>query len=82
MMPMVKGVAATLLWYDFPNVFRFFAGFGPDSTGSVSVRIHLHVLHVLRAGVRDLVDGVTVPAGTRHHQARRPIGSGGLFTFG
>jgi hypothetical protein len=78
---MVKGDAATLLWYDFPNVFRFFAGFGPDSTGSVSVRRHLHVLHVLRAGVRDLVDGVTVPAGTRHHQARRPLGSGGLFRF-
>jgi hypothetical protein len=60
----VKGVAATLLWYDFPNVFRFFAGFWPDSTGSVSLRVRVHVLHVLCAGVRDLVDGVTEPAGT------------------
>ena len=58
---MVKGDAATLLWYDFPNVFWFFAGFWPDSTGSVSVRIRLYVL---RAGMRDLVDGVTFPAGT------------------
>ena len=76
---MVKGVAATLLWYDFPNVFRFFAGFWPDSTGSVPVRIHLYVL---RAGMRDLVDGVTFRQEPQHHQARRPRGYGRLFSFG
>ena len=63
MMPMVKGVAATTVWYDFPNVFRVFARFGPDSTGSACLRVHVY-LYVYGAGVRDLVEGVNGPEGT------------------
>src|SRR6266545_3082228 len=47
--------------YAFPNVFKFFAGFGHDHAGSLCLRVHLYVL---QHGACDLVDGITVPAGT------------------
>jgi len=64
---MVKGDAATLLWYDFPNVFKFFAGFGRDGSGFVCVCVHLYVL---QHGARDLVDGINGPG--RNPDITRP----------
>jgi len=59
------------------NVFKFFAGFGRDHAGSVCLCVHLHVL---QHGARDLVDGITVPAGTPTSPGP-PTSFGGPFCF-
>ena len=63
--------------YDFLNVFKFFAGFGRDRAGPVCVCVHLYVL---QHGARDLVDGITVPAGTPTSPGP-PTSFGGPFYF-
>jgi hypothetical protein len=63
--------------YDFLNVFKFFAGFGRDHAGSACLCVRLYVL---QHGARDLVDGITVPAGTPTSPGPPTI-SAGLFTF-
>ena len=63
--------------YDCPNVFKFFAGFGRNRAGSVCVCVHLYVL---QHGARDLVDGITVPAGTPTSPGP-PTSFGGPFYF-